>query len=168
MQQIYRLVYASKANIDLGTTGINPEVSRILLKSKSNNAKRMIGGVLYYADGYFFQVLEGEKEKVCDLYEKISLDDRHSTVKILTEGYMSKPQFSNWSMHFVAADSSIRQLLADHAFNEFKPFDIPLVVIEKMVTVLSNNGAYEREQNTDKSAGLVTKMKSFFMKSKTA
>lgn len=89
-------------------------------------------------------------------------------MKILTEGYMSKPQFSNWSMHFVAADSSIRQLLADHAFNEFKPFDIPLVVIEKMVTVLSNNGAYEREQNTDTSVGLVTKMKSFFMKSKTA
>ncbi len=168
MQPIYRLVYASEANINLGTTGINPEVSRILLKSKSNNAKRMIGGVLYYADGYFFQVLEGEEAIVSDLYKKISQDDRHSNVKVLIEGHIDKPQFSNWSMHFVAADSSIRQLLADHQFAAFKPFEIPVAVIEKMITVLSNNGAYERTANLESKEGLVSKVKSFFMKNKTA
>ena len=63
MQQIYRLVYSSKANIKLGQSGINPEISRILLKSKNNNAKRMIGGVLYYADGYFFRCWRVKKRQ---------------------------------------------------------------------------------------------------------
>ena len=168
MQQIYRLVYASKANIKLGQSGINPEISRILLKSKNNNAKRLIGGVLYYADGYFFQVLEGEKESVTRLYEKISLDDRHSTVQTLSEGFMANPQFSRWSMHFVPAESSIRQLLADYGFSKFKPLDMPSSVVEHLITVLSNNGIYERKDNKEISFGLISKIKSFFIKDKTA
>lgn len=166
MQPIYRLVYASKANINLGTTGINPEVSRILLKSKSNNAKRMIGGVLYYADGYFFQVLEGDKPSVLRLYEKIIQDERHSNSKILIEGEINRPQFSNWSMHFVATDSGIRQLLMDSGYKRFTPFEMTVSLVENLISVLSNNGVYERHVTNELS--LSKRVKSFFMKNKTA
>lgn len=166
MQPIYRLVYASKANINLGTTGINPEVSRILLKSKSNNAKRMIGGVLYYADGYFFQVLEGDKSSVLSLYDKITQDERHANSQVLIEGEINRPQFANWSMHFVAADSGIRQLLADSGYRKFAPFEMTVSLVESLISVLSNNGVYER--NVTHQISLSKKIKSFFMKNKTA
>ena len=166
MQPIYRLVYASKANINLGTTGINPEVSRILLKSKSNNAKRMIGGVLYYADGHFFQVLEGSQSSVKGLYQKIIQDNRHSDSTILIEGAIDRPQFSNWSMHFVATDSGIRQLLADSGYRKFTPFEMTVSLVESLISVLSNNGVYER--NVTHQVSLSKKVKSFFMKNKTA
>lgn len=166
MQPIYQLVYASKANINLGTTGINPEVSRILLKSKSNNAKRMIGGVLYYADGYFFQVLEGDPSSVKGLYQKIIQDNRHSDSTILIEGEIDRPQFSNWSMHFVASDSGIRQLLQDNGYKQFSPFKMSVAQIQGLIAVLSNNGVYERTDS--RKIGLSKKVKSFFFKHKTA
>lgn len=113
-------------------------------------------------------MLEGKKEAVLSLYEKISLDSRHSTVKTLAEGYIANSQFSKWSMHFVHADSSIRQLLADYGFRKFTPFDMPSSVLEHIVTVLSNNGIYERKESKVTSSGLISKMKSLFIKDKTA
>jgi hypothetical protein len=157
MTQVYRLVYASKANVMLGETGINLEISRILLKSKSNNAKANIGGVLYFADGYFFQLLEGEKSAVTSLYHKISADNRHSDATILIEGYTDQPQFSKWSMHFIAADSSIRQLLQDHDFRVFLPFKMPIPLIEQVIAVLGNNGTYERTHKKN----LIKRLKNF-------
>ena len=73
MSQLYQLAYASQSNVSLGDKGINLEIGRILTKSKNNNSKKAIGGVLYYADGHFFQVLEGDKEAIESLFAKVCL-----------------------------------------------------------------------------------------------
>jgi len=142
MLNVYQLAYASQANVTQGEKGIDLEVGRILLKSKNNNSKLNIGGVLYYADGYFFQVLEGDKDAVCRLYEKLCKDERHSHVKILAEGFIDQPMFSNWSMHFVPTVSSIRQLLRDYDLNRFTPFSFSVPLVKKLIEVLSLSGQY--------------------------
>lgn len=146
MSQLYRLVYASQSTVDVDGTGVNLEIGRILTKSKRNNPKLNIGGVLYYGDGYFFQVLEGPRDAVTDLYNKIGLDERHSELKILTEGYIDRGLFGDWSMHFVPTRSQIRQLLAEHSFARFTPFLFSQVLLQKLIIVLSQNGQYQSHE----------------------
>ncbi|NVK39436.1 MAG: BLUF domain-containing protein [Gammaproteobacteria bacterium] len=147
MSQLYRLVYASKSTVDLQGSGVNLEIGRILTKSKRNNPKLNIGGVLYYGDGYFFQVLEGARDDIYALYEKIGKDTRHSELKVLTEGYIDQGLFGDWSMHFVPSKSQIRQLLAEHSFVRFTPFLFSQVLLQKLMVVLSQNGCYETQES---------------------
>ncbi|MEW6445702.1 MAG: BLUF domain-containing protein [Pseudomonadota bacterium] len=55
-------------------SGIEPEVARILRTSRKNNAAKGLTGTLYYHQGYFFQVPEGEDVKVNALFTKIGND----------------------------------------------------------------------------------------------
>lgn len=165
MSNLYQLTYASESNVGLDIKGVNPEVGRILAKSKNNNAQLKVGGVLYYADGYFFQVLEGEKETVQRLYEKLSTDNRHSHVKVLKEGYIEEAQFNNWSMHLVPAKSSIRRLLKDYGLNSFKPFNFSQQLIDMLIQVLSLNGHYKPAATSPSNSskqGIFSRIKRIF------
>lgn len=163
MSNLHQLVYASEATIGLGGKGVNLEVGRILTKSKNNNGKVSIGGVLYYADGFFFQVLEGDKAAIHLLYDKICKDERHAHAKILLERTIDSPQFSDWTMHFVPAGSSIRQLLKDYGLTHFTPFIFSEALNVTLVEVLSLNGKYTSPEKTKPSSkGLLSIIKSLF------
>jgi hypothetical protein len=76
------------------------ELEELLLKSRVNNARIGISGILLFNNGSFFQVLEGEKETVEALYEKISKDKRHDkTTKIIMEPIKER-SFSVWTMGY--------------------------------------------------------------------
>lgn len=123
MPNLFRLVYASEANVKNLKAGVNPEIGRILSVSKRNNTKRDIGGVLYYGDGYFFQVLEGDKEKVQGLYTKICGDLRHKNACILDTSLIENRLFADWSMQFIPNQSAIRKLLKERGFSRFTPLE---------------------------------------------
>ena len=93
---IYSLVYVSSATALFSES----ELDDILLKSRENNARSSISGMLLYKDGNLMQVLEGEESAVRALYAKIMADDRHKGHMILWDGYNSARQFSDWSMAF--------------------------------------------------------------------
>ncbi len=145
MSSLYRLVYASKAKVDLGESGINLEIGRILTKSKRNNPKVNIGGVLYYANSHFFQVLEGDRSAVRSLYQKIIQDERHSDAQVLLEGAINQREFNDWSMHFIPAGSDIQLLLKDHGHKAFTPFEFSSALVEEFLTVLKDSGVYQRK-----------------------
>ena len=44
----------------------------ILSEARNFNSKHAIHGVLYFADGYFFQCLEGDEVAVKHLFEKLT------------------------------------------------------------------------------------------------
>ena len=56
MPRHLRLVYASRATFPpiRDGAGIHPEVARILVQSRRNNARQRLYGGLYYADGSSF------------------------------------------------------------------------------------------------------------------
>ena len=53
-----------------------------------------------YVDGNFIQVLEGERDTVTQLYEKISRNQQHHSIIKLTDGYVQQRNFEDWSMAF--------------------------------------------------------------------
>ena len=57
---------------------------RILLEvCREKNMKLGIKGVLLYSDGNFFQILEGEKDIVSNVFNKIEKDPRHYGLNII-------------------------------------------------------------------------------------
>jgi hypothetical protein len=95
-----RLRYVSKARSGL----TEAEIATLVDSSDINNSAREITGVLIYANGHFFQVLEGPDEAVDALYAKIANDDRHSDVMMLDAGVVEERLYASWGMRW--ADGS--------------------------------------------------------------
>lgn len=76
------------------------ELLALLEQSRINNAKRNVTGMLLYMDGCFFQVLEGERAIVDQLYAKIGNDKRHLSVMKLIEEPLQKRSFNKWTMGY--------------------------------------------------------------------
>ena len=81
------------------------DIAQILSKSRENNGRRGITGMLLYKGGNVLQVLEGEKEALAQLFQKISQDERHHRVMKLYEKAISEREFPAWSMGFHDLDA---------------------------------------------------------------
>ena len=93
---MHRIIYLSTANTDLN----KDEINNLLNKSNQYNVKHKITGILLYIDFDFIQVLEGSKEDVHFLFEKIKRDNRHRGIICVIDESIKKRQFSAWSMGF--------------------------------------------------------------------
>lgn len=90
----YFLSYVSRSTVK-NTDEILDSISEV---SSRNNSKKGISGVLLLNGNYFFQVLEGPEQEVKKTFEKISLDKRHSEIRILLHCYNEKKLFDQWFM----------------------------------------------------------------------
>ncbi len=93
---MFFLVYVSSATQLLS----EEKLLEILEASRRNNQKQDITGLLLYKDGNFMQFLEGPKENVCTLVEKIEQDPRHRGVIKLLQQEQPEREFSDWAMGF--------------------------------------------------------------------
>jgi hypothetical protein len=91
---LVRLIYASRA-----AGAVNAEVLMPIMKaSRSKNAAAGITGVLVYSDGVFLQLLEGGRNAVSGLYNRIACDTRHRDVVLLAYDEVDERRFAGWSM----------------------------------------------------------------------
>lgn len=98
MTTLHHLVYQSSA-----TTGLDEaELTAILTQSRAWNHGHGLTGLLLYSNGDIMQVLEGTKEEVSYIFNRISRDSRHGRVVKLSDGPIAARNFSQWSMGFKA------------------------------------------------------------------
>lgn len=102
MANLHTLVYVS-AGTHLFS---DEELDSLLAKSRENNRKLHITGILLYSDGNFIQAIEGRKEDIDFLFNKISLDPRHKFIIKLYQKPINQRMFPEWSMYFKKADKS--------------------------------------------------------------
>lgn len=76
------------------------ELITLLSSCRGKNHARNVSGMLLYMEGCFFQVLEGSREVIEALFEKISKDERHHHVMKLIVEPIEERSFANWSMGF--------------------------------------------------------------------
>jgi hypothetical protein len=91
---LVRLLYASRAASPLTA----PIIDSILETSRDNNPRRGITGLLCFSDDIFIQVIEGGRDEVCELFNTIVRDDRHTNARILTYEEISERRFGGWIM----------------------------------------------------------------------
>ncbi|MFK7804036.1 MAG: BLUF domain-containing protein [Anaerolineae bacterium] len=111
--KIYKLIYVSAAHHSMS----EDELFTLLEKSKANNKAKNITGILLYHQENFFQLLEGNKDDVMELYQIIERDKRHTQVLPLIHEVADKRDFPDWSMGFRRLDQIENQNLVE-GFNK--------------------------------------------------
>lgn len=104
------LVYISAAAYLMG----DEDLKQILEASRKNNTGLGVTGLLLYHEGSFIQVLEGEKETISGLYDKISIDNRHAFLFRMLQGKLAERNFPDWSMGFRSLTTSEYEKLAGY------------------------------------------------------
>ena len=100
----WQLIYTSRQSVSF----TKEMLKELLVKARYCNHKKALSGILVYDDGFFFQVLEGEKDAVESTFEKIKKDPRHKNVRILFQGKVLQKSFNEWSMGFMDTSDSSR------------------------------------------------------------
>ena len=108
---LVRCLYASRAAMPLPAHVLD----EILVQSHRNNPRRGITGLLCFTSEVFVQVLEGGRDEVCELYNAIVRDDRHSQVRLLAYEEIAERRFGNWTMGQVDAKAVNPSLLLKYS-----------------------------------------------------
>ena len=91
---LIHLIYSSVAVSAVS----DAELQELLITSRRNNARNNITGMLLYADGAFFQAIEGEEQAVLSLYERLTRDKRHHSQTLIIREPIAKRAFADWAM----------------------------------------------------------------------
>ncbi len=108
---LVRCLYASR----ILKTQSPATLRAILQSSRKNNTKNGITGVLVATDDSFIQVLEGGRAQVCQTYNQIAQDKRHSSVTILSFEEIAQRSFEGWSMGEVTTHQLNPTVLLKHS-----------------------------------------------------
>lgn len=91
------LVYMSQAQHIFG----EEELQSLLDVSRRNNTRRGITGMLLYdGKGTFIQAIEGDEEKIYELFNIIKQDPRHADIQELGVTAINERNFGDWKMGF--------------------------------------------------------------------
>ena len=135
---IVRCLYASRAAAPLKPTVIDG----ILEQSRTQNPPRGITGILCYSGDVFIQVLEGGRDEVCELFNAIVRDARHTHVRLLAYDEIRERKFSNWTMgHVDLSRINPGLLLKYHEKAVLNPFscsgDATMALLDELVASAS-------------------------------
>lgn len=98
---IYHTIYVSS------TSGLSKtELNKILDTAQTFNGQNDVSGFLLHDGSYFVQYLEGSKDKLDYLLNKISKDSRHSCFTILEYKEINKKVCPDWKMKLLLLDTN--------------------------------------------------------------
>ena len=74
------------------------DLPAITAVAKLENAKSEITGVLFYLEGKFLQIIEGEEKLIRQLMTNIEKDSRHTNLEVLIDTAIESRGFYSWNM----------------------------------------------------------------------
>jgi hypothetical protein len=83
----------------------------LLQSARKRNQELDVTGLLLHREDSFFQIIEGSRENVLAVFQRICSDPRHERVTVLFEGPTAVREFSDWRMGFVELDNVDVRLL---------------------------------------------------------
>jgi hypothetical protein len=129
-----RLLYVSRAVGPQTTT----MTTSILSHAQANNQAQGITGVLCQGQGFFFQVIEGERSQVNTLYRRICADARHQDVDLLHYEEINERRFGQWSMALIHLSVDDPMVRLQHP--DFDPYSATGAQVMKQVIDLLEGG----------------------------
>ena len=134
---LVRCLYASHA-----VGRVTPAtVDAILEQSRRNNPEAGITGMLGFTDDVFIQVIEGGRDAVCELYNTLVGDERHTGVRLLRFEEICERSFGGWTMgkvDFARTNQSLLLKYFDTA--RLDPFTAPGGATLSLLTELIRSG----------------------------
>ena len=116
-----QLVYISCiTSTGLSSPSTLNDISEVAVeRNKANN----ITGILCYANGYFFQCVEGSEQTLTNLKNSLLVDSRHKDLKILDFSLIAKRRFTNWSLRSITLERWMTKEPELKKFMPFSPYD---------------------------------------------
>ena len=117
------------------------QIQEILEVSQVNNDQDQITGILLYSETKFVQYLEGDKEKLDLLYQKIKRDSRQVGAMKLMSKPLEKRLFPSWAMAHKRLDSEEIEFLETKLYSYHKAvydnlkadhYPLPFYVVRKI------------------------------------
>jgi hypothetical protein len=113
---LVQLTYISTRASDL----IDDVVVEMAIQANVANRNAGVTGCLWFGPKRFFQVLEGEQDRIDRLYRKIKVDKRHTAVRLLSYSTLEQQQFARWNLAHVSQDedATIEKLIHEYTGGE--------------------------------------------------
>jgi hypothetical protein len=100
---LVRYFYVSRSRAGLRP----PEVHRLVGSSQVNNRRRNVTGLLAYSGPHFAQIIEGRRDDVEPLMQRIAADERHHDVRVLrVDEDIVNRDFGEWSMQLLESPAT--------------------------------------------------------------
>ncbi len=112
MSSLTRLIYTSRWSDEV-EKDLGEIVRRIIATSIRNNRIVDVSGLLVAHEGWFIQALEGARDKLAALMDRIGADPRHKDVRVIASGPAESRAFRDWNMSVAALGPDIRPLLVE-------------------------------------------------------
>ena len=147
MDRLVQIIYVSRSSFipAINSASIEPNVARILAKSRVNNRKNGLVGVLYFGDGCFFQCLEGEEAEIDKLYAKLQQDTRHKDLMLISRKPISALSFTDWAMKYVPLEAKLNTELQANGYNSFDPYKFDALMTAKVLKLLQTSTIGDNE-----------------------
>lgn len=117
IQLIYASEYATKLSLDV--------VRQITESASSFNASLDVTGVLLCGEGFFLQVLEGSAAHVNRIYHRITRDERHTSLRLISYAEVPERSFATWNMRHISAASLTSDVLLRYGTSAaFRPMEL--------------------------------------------
>jgi hypothetical protein len=138
---LVRCLYASRAT----QSPISTLTASILKASRENNPEKGITGFLCVSGDIFIQVLEGGRDEVCELFNHIIRDERHTNVRLLAYEEIRQRKFGSWTMGQVDLSKvNTGLLLKYHEKADLNPFNCSgqatMALLDELVATASIAG----------------------------
>ncbi len=117
----YAISYVSSASYIIEPS----ELVELLDQTEVRNNEYGVKGLLVYSDGNFFEVLEGEEEKIRELFETIKDDPRHNNIIRIFEKYVDNGLFEegNEEKGFISQNTQFRKIRIENFKECIKDLD---------------------------------------------
>ena len=112
----YAIVYVSTASQELE----KKEIQEILKQTKDWNNDHDITGLLLFSGGNFFQIIEGEKDQILELFQGINIDTRHHNIIQIFGKDIHRPAYDGYASDFVSEEASYDPKKFQHYLNQIK------------------------------------------------
>lgn len=106
------LTYTSLARLDLQSS----DLEDIHRSARELNALDGITGLLVFNGNHFLQIIEGSRNAIEELLDRLRRDPRHTGLEVRDERRVQKRSFPDWSMELVRVNASYfkaRETIAD-------------------------------------------------------
>ncbi len=128
----YAIVYLSTASEDLE----EEVIENILKSSKTWNNQNDITGLLLFSEGSFFQIIEGEKNTISELFENIKEDDRHHNIMQIFGKDIHKDAYDGYDSDFISNYAEYDPEKFQHYLDQIKVLDFAAQkAVEKILKV---------------------------------
>ncbi len=104
--QLFEISYVSKAAQEIGLSSLFHLFNVCQNKNKKNN----LTGVLFFENGHFAQILEGEREIILKTWDTILNDQRHQILRKISFKEIDERLFPNWGLRFYGAEKIAQDL----------------------------------------------------------